>query len=100
MRGDRGVGGRGRGDAPQERRDWNTGSLLPGQIPPAWPIGESVLALGWPALASPGRDVCLHFSTTNLITLVLFSLFPDFPLMPEMNVFVYFKSKRGTCHTH
>ena len=36
MRGDRGVGGRGRGDAPQERRDWNTGSLLPGQIPPAW----------------------------------------------------------------
>jgi len=60
MRGDRGVGGRGRGDAPQERRDWNTGSLLPGQIPPAWPIGESVLALGWPALASPGRDVCFR----------------------------------------
>ena len=55
-----GVGGRGRGDAPQERRDWNTGSLLPGQIPPAWPIGESVLALGWPALASPGRDVCFR----------------------------------------
>ena len=54
------MGGRGRGDAPQERRDWNTGSLLPGQIPPAWPIGESVLALGWPALASPGRDVCFQ----------------------------------------
>ena len=35
MRGDRGVGGRGRGDAPQERRDWNTGSLLPGQMSPA-----------------------------------------------------------------
>ena len=30
-----GGGGRGRGDAPQERRDWNTGSLLPGQMPPA-----------------------------------------------------------------
>ena len=46
MRGDRGVGGRGSwGGAPQERRDWNTGSLLPGQMPPCLAIGESVLAL-------------------------------------------------------
>ena len=59
MRGDTGVGGRGRGDAPQERRDWNTGSLRYSQarFPLPGYLGESVLAMGWPALASPGRDV-------------------------------------------
>ena len=34
---EREVGGRGTGDAPQQRRDWNTDSLLlPGQMPPTW----------------------------------------------------------------
>ena len=37
MEGGGGVGGRGRGSAPQQRRAWNTDSLLlPGQMPPTW----------------------------------------------------------------
>ena len=37
LEGGGGVGGRGRGSAPQQRRAWNTDNLpLPGQMPPTW----------------------------------------------------------------
>ena len=37
LEGGGGVGGRGRGSTPQQRRAWNTDSLLlPGQMPPTW----------------------------------------------------------------
>ena len=63
LEGGGGVGGRGRGSAPQQRPAWNTDSLLlPGQMPRTWLIGCVLLtiALGWPALASPGGDVCFQ----------------------------------------
>ena len=37
LEGGGGGGGRGRGSVPQQRRAWNTDSLLlPGQMPPTW----------------------------------------------------------------
>ena len=47
-----GQGGRASGEARLEH--WQS---TPRPDSPCLAIGESVLALGWPALASPGRDV-------------------------------------------
>ena len=54
--GEGGVGGRGRGSAPQQRRAWNTDSLLlPGQMSPAPAIGCVLTSPGVAGTRVPRR---------------------------------------------
>ena len=61
MEGGGGVGGQGRGSAPQQRRAWNTDSLLlPGQMSPTPAISCVLTSPGVAGTRVPKRG-CFHF---------------------------------------